>query len=256
MIVKDQLDRPWNGSRTVDPREVARFSALAEEWWRPDGRFRPIHRFNATRRSFILDRIARHFGRDLAAERPLAGLKVVDIGCGAGLLCEPVAEQGADVLGIDAAARNIAIARHHAAENGVSVRYRHCLAEHLLADRERFDVVLNTEVVEHVADQEAFIAQCGALVKPGGLTVVATLNRTLRSFLLGIVAAEYLLGWLPKGTHDWRRFVTPAELKLMLAANGLSPREVVGVACNPITRNWRISPSPAVNYMLLAERAP
>ena len=256
MIVKDQLDRRWYRSRTVDPREVARFSALAEDWWRPEGRLRPIHRFNATRRSFILDRIARHFGRDPAADRPLEGLSVLDIGCGAGLLCEPIADKGADVLGIDAAVRNIDVARYHAAENGIQVRYRHCLAEHLLADRERFDVVLNTEVVEHVADQEEFIAQCSALVKPGGLKIVATLNRTLRSFVLGIVAAEYLLSWLPTGTHDWRRFVRPVDLERMLEANGLSTREVVGVACNPLSRDWRINAGAAINYMLLAEREP
>jgi 2-polyprenyl-6-hydroxyphenyl methylase/3-demethylubiquinone-9 3-methyltransferase len=256
MIVKDKLDRPWDASRTVDPQEVARFTALAEEWWRPDGRFRPIHRFNATQRDFIVDRISRHFGRDLSAERPLAGLRVVDIGCGAGLLCEPIAEKGADVLGIDASARNIAVARRHAEERGLPVRYRHCLAEHLLEAGEGFDVVLNTEVVEHVADQEAFIAQCSALVKPGGLTIVATLNRTLISFMFGIVAAERVLRWLPKGTHDWQRFVRPAELARMLQQSGLQTREVIGVTCNPITRNWRISRNSAINYMLLAERTP
>ncbi len=255
MLSKDRLGRPWPQSKTVDPDEVARFTALAEEWWNPDGKFRPIHRFNPTRRDYIVESITRHFGRDARDETGLTGLKILDVGCGAGLLCEPLAELGAQVVGIDATARNIEIARRHAAQRELNLDYRHCLAEHVVETGARFDVVLNTEVVEHVAAPEQLMKECCNLLAPGGILVVATLNRTLRSFLLAIIGAEYLLRWLPRGTHDWRRFLRPDEVRGMIEHHGLETNEVIGVAFNPITGRWRLSSDSSVNYMLRAAKA-
>jgi len=255
MLLKDRLGRPWPQSKTVDPNEIARFTALAEEWWNPNGKFRPIHRFNPVRRDYIIDRITRHFGWHGKDKADFNGLKILDVGCGAGLLCEPLAERGAQVVGIDATARNIEIARWHAAQRELDLDYRHCLAEHVVETGECFDVVLNTEVVEHVADPEQLMKECCDLVKPGGILVVATLNRTLRSFLLAIIGAEYLLRWLPKGTHDWRRFLRPDEVRGMMERHGVETSEVIGVAFNPIAGRWRLSSDSSVNYMLLAVKA-
>ena len=229
MLAKDRLDRPWPQAKTVDPVEIERFTALAEEWWNPAGKFRRIHEFNAVRRDVIIEAIARHFALEAGGSAGLNGLTVLDVGCGAGLLCEPLASKGAEVIGIDATARNIEIARHHAAESGLPVRYRHCLAEHLVAERKLFDVVLNTEVIEHVADPAQLMEDCSRLLAPGGLMIVATLSRTLRSFLVAIVGAEYILGWLPKGTHDWRRFLRPREIEAMIGPHGLHADAVIGV---------------------------
>ena len=254
MLVKDRLDRPWPSAKTVDPAEIERFSALAQEWWNPDGKFRRIHEFNAVRRDVIVEAIAQHFHRGSTGEADLSGLSVLDVGCGAGLLCEPLALKGAQVTGIDATARNIEVARRHAAQSGVDVSYRHCLAEHLLDDERRFDVVLNTEVVEHVADPVQLMADCSQLLKPGGLMIVATLSRTLRSFVVAIVGAEYVLGWLPKGTHDWRRFLKPQEIEAMIEPHGLSTKDVTGVSFNPLANRWRRSADSSVNYMLIASK--
>ena len=254
MLAKDRLDAPWDHARTVDPQEIERFTALAQEWWKPDGKFRAIHKFNPVRREYIVKRIARQFGRDLAKPDPFAGLTVLDVGCGAGLLCEPLAELGAEVVGIDATARNVEVARWHAAERNLSIDYRHCLAEHVVAEGERFDVVLNTEVVEHVYDPAQLMRDCSELVRPGGVMIVATLNRTIRSFVLAIVGAEYVLKWLPKGTHDWRRFLRPGEITAMIGRSGLKTVETVGVSFNPIADRWRLSGDTSVNYMLLAEK--
>ncbi len=237
---------------SVDPAEIAKFSALAEEWWDPAGKFRPLHKLNPTRLAFVRDRIAEHFGRDPLAERPLAGLSLLDVGCGGGLLAEPLSRLGAEVTGIDASERNIKVAALHAAESGLAIDYRHAAAEDLAGAGARFDAVLNMEVVEHVADLGGFLAASGALVKPGGAMVVATLNRTPKSFLLGIVGAEYLLRWLPPGTHDWRRFVRPSELARELAAGGLTVTEIAGMAYNPLTDDWRLARDTAVNYMVFA----
>ncbi len=237
---------------SVDPAEIAKFSALAEEWWDPAGKFRPLHKLNPTRLAFVRDRIAEHFGRDPLAERPLAGLSLLDIGCGGGLLAEPLCRLGAEVTGIDASERNIKVALLHAAESGLAIDYRHAAAEDLAGAGARFDAVLNMEVVEHVADLGAFLAASGALVKPGGAMVVATLNRTPKAFLLGIVGAEYLLRWLPPGTHDWRRFVRPSELARELAAGGLTVTEIAGMAYNPLTDEWRLARDTAVNYIVFA----
>ncbi|MDH3593662.1 MAG: bifunctional 2-polyprenyl-6-hydroxyphenol methylase/3-demethylubiquinol 3-O-methyltransferase UbiG [Rhodospirillales bacterium] len=237
---------------SVDPAEIAKFSAMAEEWWDPAGKFRPLHKLNPTRLAFVRDRIAGHFERDPLADRPLAGLSLLDIGCGGGLLAEPLCRLGAEVTGIDAAERNIKVAALHAAESGLAIDYRHAAAEDLAGAGARFDAVLNMEVVEHVADLGAFLAASGTLVKPGGAMVVATLNRTPKAFLLGIVGAEYLLRWLPPGTHDWRRFVRPSELARELAAGGLTVTEIAGMAYNPLTDGWRLARDTAVNYMVFA----
>jgi len=246
--------QPWPHAKTVDPEEIARFTVLAEEWWNPNGKFRPIHRFNPVRRDYILDRVTQHFDRDHDNHAALAGLRILDVGCGAGLLCEPLAERGAKVVGIDATARNIEIARWHAAQSSLDIDYRHCLAEHVLEAGETFDVVLNTEVVEHVADPELLMKECSALVKPSGIMIVATINRTLHSFALAIVGAEYVLKWLPKGTHDWRRFLRPDEVRGMIEAHDLDFSKLTGVSFNPITGRWRLSGDISVNYMLLAAK--
>ncbi len=254
MLLRDRLSQPWPHAETVDPEEIARFTALADEWWDPKGKFRPIHRFNPVRQDYILDRIARHFHRDRNHDAALSGLRILDVGCGAGLLCEPLAERGAKVVGIDATARNVEIARWHAAQSGLDIDYRHCLAEHVLEVGETFDVVLNTEVVEHVADPEQLMKECSELVKPNGIMIVATINRTLRSFALAIVGAEYVLKWLPKGTHDWRRFLRPDEIRSMIESRGLEINGLTGVSFNPVSGRWRLSRDVSVNYMLLAAK--
>ncbi len=254
MLAKDKLDRPRDDDPTVDPKQIEWFSALAAEWWNPRGKFRQIHAFNPVRRDFIVHEISRHFGRSLEPTAAFRGLTILDVGCGAGLLCEPLAELGADVVGIDATARNIAIARHHAEGCGLFIDYRHCLVRQVVECGARFDVVLNTEVVEHVVDPQKLLQDCAALVKPDGILIVATLNRTLRAYALAIVGAEYLLGWLPKGTHDWRRFLRPAEVKSMIAGQGLTTTTVKGVVYNPLSGRWRLSGDDSVNYMLLAEK--
>ncbi|MCJ8144938.1 bifunctional 2-polyprenyl-6-hydroxyphenol methylase/3-demethylubiquinol 3-O-methyltransferase UbiG [Ancylobacter sp. A5.8] len=239
---------------TVDPREVERFAALAAEWWNPRGKMRVLHKFNPVRLAWLREKLVAHFGRDPRSLRPLAGLRLLDIGCGGGLIAEPLARMGASVVAIDPAERNIAIASLHARESGVEVDYRATTAEALADAGERFDVVLAMEVVEHVADIGLFLARAGEMVKPGGLMAAATLNRTKRSFALAIVGAEYVLGWLPRGTHDWNRFVTPDELASALEASGLSVLEREGVVFNPLADEWRRAPDVSVNYMMLAGR--
>ncbi len=259
----DNASESSSHSASVDPDEVAKFAALAGEWWDPAGKFAPLHRLNPARLTFIRDRIAAHAGRDPLAERPLAGLRVLDIGCGGGLLCEPLARLGAQVTGIDAAEENVAAAARHAALSGLDIDYRHDTAEALTAEAlaaealspggARFDLVLNMEVVEHVADVAAFLEASAALVAPGGAMTLATLNRTPKSFALAIVGAEYILRWLPRGTHDWRRFLRPSELVASLRAAGLETRELTGVVYNPLTAAWRLAPRDLdVNYMVFA----
>ena len=240
---------------SVDPAEIAKFTAMAEAWWDPQGKFRPLHRLNPVRLTYIRDSCAARFKREGKGARPLAGLSLVDIGCGGGLLCEPLTRLGARVTGIDAGARNIAIARSHAAETELAIDYRQATAESLAAAGERFDVVLSMEVVEHVADPAGFLASCAELVAPGGLLVVATLNRTAKSFAFAIVGAEYLLRWLPRGTHDWRRFLRPSEIAGMVRSQGLALGEAMGVVYSPLGDNWRLSAGDLdVNYMLRFER--
>ena len=239
-------------SKSVDPEEVAKFSALAEEWWDPHGKFRPLHRLNPTRLSYIRDRVATHFGRDPLGPEPLAGLTCLDIGCGGGLLAEPLTRLGAKVTAIDASEENVRVAAHHAENQGLKIRYLACTAEELAAKGVSFDVVINMEVVEHVADVDSFLDASVRLVAYNGVTTLATLNRTPKSFLLAIVGAEYLLRWLPRGTHDWRRFLKPSELVRGLRDRGLEARDLVGVSYNPLNDRWVRSRDTEVNYMIFA----
>jgi 2-polyprenyl-6-hydroxyphenyl methylase/3-demethylubiquinone-9 3-methyltransferase len=239
---------------TVDAAEAARFEKLARLWWEPAGPFWPLHRLNAVRLAYIRDRLAGRFGLNPAAERPLAGLRILDIGCGGGILSEAVAGLGAEVLGVDVVERNIRIAEGHAAGRGLPLRYEVGRAEALAERGDRFDAVLNMEVVEHVADLPLFMASCAALVRPGGVMIVATLNRTPASFLAAILGAEYLLRWLPRGTHQWRKFVRPEEIRELLAQNGMAVADATGVRVNPLTREFRLTGYLGINYMLAAEK--
>ncbi|MCC6918889.1 MAG: bifunctional 2-polyprenyl-6-hydroxyphenol methylase/3-demethylubiquinol 3-O-methyltransferase UbiG [Alphaproteobacteria bacterium] len=240
---------------TIDDAEVARFSALAAEWWDESGKFRPLHRFNPARLAYIRETVLKRFGRDVKARRPFEGLRLLDIGCGGGLLSEPMARLGFAVLGADASEKNVKTASAHAAEQGLEIDYRATTAEALAEAGERFDVILNMEVIEHVADKALFLKSCAAMLKPGGIMIVATLNRTMKAWALAIVGAEYVLGWLPRGTHEWAKFVTPAELRDALAGTGLSVEELVGLAYNPISDQWKRSSDTDVNYMMAATKA-
>jgi ubiquinone biosynthesis O-methyltransferase len=239
---------------TVDPEEIARFAKLAETWWDPKGPMKPLHKFNPLRLQYLRDMICSHFGRSSRDALPLQGLRIIDIGCGAGMLAEPLARLGAEVLGIDPAEKNVSIARAHADASGVTVSYESETIETVVARGARFDVVLAMEVVEHVTDVEAFVGSCCEAVAPGGLLFMATLNRTMRSYALAIVGAEYVLRWLPKGTHQWDKFVTPDELTNAVEAGGLDIVEVRGVTYNPLRDQWGLSRDTAVNYLMTAER--
>ena len=240
---------------SVDPAEIARFSAIAAEWWDPAGKFRPLHKLNPVRLTYIRDRLCAHFGRDARRPRPLAGLRILDIGCGGGLIAEPLTRLGAEIVAIDASATNIGVARAHALESELAIDYRHGTAEDLAARRETFDAVLALEIVEHVADLDAFLTAAAALTGPKGVLVVATLNRTPQSFLLAIVGAEYVLRWLPAGTHDWKKFVRPSELGGILRRHRMDMRDVTGVAYSPLGDSWRLGNDLAVNYMAFAAKA-
>jgi 2-polyprenyl-6-hydroxyphenyl methylase / 3-demethylubiquinone-9 3-methyltransferase len=239
---------------SIDPGEVAKFSAIAAEWWDPAGKFAPLHKFNPVRLGFIRAEAAAHFGRDARSLRPFEGLSLLDIGCGGGLLSEPMARLGFAVTGADASDRNIGTARAHAAQSGLDIDYRAASAESLVEEGLSFDVVLNMEVVEHVADVSAYLAACTRLVKPGGLSLVATLNKTLKSLALAKIGAEYVLGWLPRGTHDWNRFIPPAELKASLEQSGLTILKTQGVSFDPLAWDWRLSSDVDINYMMVAKR--
>ena len=244
-----------NDTPSIDPGELDKFRAMADEWWDPDGKFRPLHKFNPVRLEYIRDGACAHFDRDISSLTPLSGLTVLDVGCGGGLLCEPLARLGAEVTGIDAVSRNIEIASVHAEASAVSIDYRMATVEELVAENSRFDIVLNMEVVEHVADVDAFLGACGAEVADGGLMFFATLNRTAKAFALAIVGGEYILRWLPAGTHDWRKFVKPSEMSGYLRGAGLELSDITGVAYNPINDTW--SPAPRdldVNYMVIARK--
>jgi 2-polyprenyl-6-hydroxyphenyl methylase / 3-demethylubiquinone-9 3-methyltransferase len=239
---------------TVDPQEIEHFAARAQSWWDPEGSFRPLHRLNPTRLAFIRDRLAAHFGREAAALSPFTGLSLLDIGCGGGLIAEPMARLGFAVVGVDADEAAVAVARAHAAEAGLAIDYRVAAAESLADRGERFDVVLALEVVEHVADPALFFAALGRLLRPGGVFIGATINRTLRAFALAVLGAEYVLRWLPRGTHDWRKFVRPAEFVLGLRRSGFEVVELTGVGYDILSGNWRLSPDLDVNYMLMAAK--
>ncbi|MCO5073244.1 MAG: bifunctional 2-polyprenyl-6-hydroxyphenol methylase/3-demethylubiquinol 3-O-methyltransferase UbiG [Rhizobiaceae bacterium] len=245
---------PETQRSTIDIDEVERFSALAAEWWNPNGKFRPLHKFNPVRLAYIRDQIANRFGRDPRAARPLAGLRILDIGCGGGLLCEPMARLGADVVGADASETNIEVAKLHAAEAKVDIDYRATTAEALAAAGEEFDVILNMEVVEHVPDMPFFVGVCAEMVKPGGIMFVATINRTFKALALAIVGAEIVLRWLPRGTHQFGKLVRPDELEKALRDAGMAVADRTGVTYNPIADRWNRSTDMDVNYMLLAEK--
>lgn len=239
---------------TIDEAEVARFSALAAEWWNPNGKFRPLHKFNPVRLSYIKEQVCQHFDRDVKAPDAFKGLRFLDIGCGGGLLSEPMARLGADVVGADASETNIEVAKIHAEQSGLSVDYRATTSEAMAADGEEFDVILNMEVVEHVADVELFMASCCKMVKPGGLMFVATINRTRKAELLAIFMAEKVLRWLPIGTHEFDKLVKPSELHTAFDAGGMALLDETGVAYNPIFDRWSKSKDMDVNYMVLASK--
>lgn len=253
-VFRSAFERPSEGRSTVDLAEIERFSRLAEEWWKPDGAFRLVHAFNAVRVGFLLARLPQLFGRDPHGPEPLQGLRLIDVGCGAGLVSEPLSRTGAETLGIDASERNILIARDHAQKSQARVEYRHALAGDLLADGQDSDVVLTLEVVEHVANLDRFVGEVAALVRPGGILVVGTLSRTIISLVKAIIGAEYVLGWLPRGTHDWRKFVKPAELELMLSQRGFALIETVAVDLNPFTMRWRVGGKATTNYLQIYQR--
>lgn len=235
---------------TVDPAEVAKFEAMAAEWWDPNGKFKPLHMLNPCRLDYITTQIAAEFDRDMAKPLPFKGLRLLDIGCGGGLLSEPMARLGANVVGADAAARNIPVAQVHAAQSGLTIDYRHTTAEAIAASGEKFDVVLNMEVVEHVSDPQAYLTACQELLVPGGLMICSTLNRNAKSYLMAIIGAEHVMRWLPKGTHDWKKFITPDELFELIRKAGLDPVDRKGMVFNPVSWSWSLSARDlSVNYV-------
>jgi 2-polyprenyl-6-hydroxyphenyl methylase / 3-demethylubiquinone-9 3-methyltransferase len=249
------MDRQPTEARTIDQDEIARFSRVAGQWWDAKGPMAALHKFNPVRLAYIRDRAAAHFNRDPARLDSLAGLRILDIGCGGGILCEPLARLGASVVGADPSEQNIAVAQHHAAQSGLAIDYRGTTAEALAQAGETFDVVLAMEVVEHVTDVGLFVELAAAAVKPGGLLFVATLNRTAKSFALAIVGAEYILRWLPRGTHQWDKFVTPNELEIAIEQNGLRIGGETGVIYNVFADRWQLGADMDVNYMVAAEKA-
>jgi len=238
---------------SIDLAEIAKFEAMAREWWDPKGKFKPLHMLNPCRLDYITAQIAHQYGRDLDSVRPFKGLRILDIGCGGGLITEPMARLGATVVGADAAPTNIEVAKIHAAESDLPIDYRTTTAEAMASEHEVFDVVLALEIVEHVASPVAFVDTCATLLKPGGMLIMSTLNRTAKSFAMGIIGAEWVMRWLPKGTHDWRRFITPDELDAMAVAARLEPLDRKGMVFNPITWQWSISHRDlSVNYLTLS----
>ena len=242
-------------SRTANADEIARFSAMSEKWWDPNGVMKPLHKFNPVRLQILRDNICAHLGRDPETIEPLKGIEIIDIGCGAGLLSEPLARMGAKMTSIDASESNIEVAKIHAAQSGLEIDYR-CATPEMLADEgKQFEIVLNMEVIEHVDDPQFFMQACASVLKPGGLMFVATLNRTIKSLALAKIGAEYILRWLPTGTHDWRKFVKPSEMSGYLRGAGLDLQDITGVAYNPFNDTW--SPAPHdldVNYMVIARK--
>jgi 2-polyprenyl-6-hydroxyphenyl methylase/3-demethylubiquinone-9 3-methyltransferase len=249
-----QALEPQMTETTINDAEVAKFTAMAEEWWDPTGKFKPLHKFQPVRLGYIREHVLAHFGSDGTTMRPFEGLSILDVGCGGGLLCEPMARLGATATGIDASERNIAIAGLHAEQSGLDIDYRATTSEALAESGEKFDVVLNMEVVEHVDNVPLYMKSCADLVKPGGLLFTATINRTARAFALAIVGAEYVLRWLPRGTHEWNRFLTPDEISALTRRFGMTTIDETGVVYHPLADEWRRSRDMGVNYMLLAEK--
>ena len=240
---------------TIDPNEVAKFEAMAAEWWNPNGKFRPLHLMNPCRLDYITTQIAAEYGRDLTKPLPFAGLRILDIGCGGGLLSEPMARLGAEVVGADAAPRNIPVAQVHAQASGLAIDYRFTTAEDMAAAGEQFDVVLNMEVVEHVSDPLAYLTACHDLLKSGGIMLCSTLNRNPKSYLMAIIGAEWVMRWLPKGTHDWAKFITPDELYALINRAGLTPVDRKGMVFNPVSWGWSLSARDlSVNYVTTSRK--
>ena len=240
---------------TIDTAEIEKFQKMAEAWWDPAGMFKPLHMMNPCRLDYITGQIAAEYGRDLSAPAPFEGLRILDIGCGGGLLSEPMARLGARVVGADAAEKNIPVARIHAEQSGLDIDYRHTTAEALAAAGEKFDVVLNMEVVEHVASPPAYLRACRDLLNPGGLMLCSTINRNPKSFAMAILGAEWVMRWLPKGTHDWRKFITPDELYDLIRGAGLEPVDRMGMVFNPVSWSWSLSPRDlSVNYVTASRR--
>ena len=241
---------------SVDPEEIERFSRIADEWWDPAGKFKPLHRINPLRIEYIKQQLCHHFRRDETAPAPLAGLTLLDIGCGGGLLCEPMRRLGAEVTGIDASEKNIRVAGLHAEKAGLSIDYRATSAEALVETGAQYDAVLALEVVEHVADVAAFVASCAQLLRPGGMTVWATMNRTPQSYALAIVGAEYVLRWLPIGTHSWKKFLKPSELGGSLRRCGITVTHLTGMVMQPFSGQWRLEErNLSVNYLLTGNKS-
>ena len=235
---------------TIDPKEVAKFEAMATEWWDTDGKFKPLHMLNPTRLDYIVEQIAAEFTRNLSIKNPFKDLRILDIGCGGGLLSEPMARLGATVVGADAAERNIPVAQIHAEQSGLKIDYRHTSAEAIVQTGETFDVILNMEVVEHVADPLGFLTACKDLLKPNGLMLCSTINRNPKSYLMAIIGAEHIMRWLPKGTHEWDKFITPDELFELIKSAGLNPVDRKGFVFNPFKWSWSISDKNlSVNYV-------
>ncbi len=245
---------PENITRvSVDPREMESFSRMAEDWWNPTGMFRPLHVMNGARIDFIKGQLCEHFHRDPDSDLPLKGLRLLDIGCGGGLLCEPMTRLGAQVTGVDALEKNVKTAQVHARSVGLNIDYRHGTIEQLVDSGEApFDAVLNMEVIEHVVSPPDFLKDCAAMVRPGGMMICSTINRTLKAFLFAIVGAEYVLRWLPRGTHQYNKLVRPSELNLWLVQAGLEPMPAIGMILNPVTEQWRLGDDLSINYVTVA----
>ena len=238
-----------NKKTTIDPVEHEKFAKLAEEWWDPKGKFKTLHRFNPTRITFIREKIINHFNISADEKKPFKNIKLIDIGCGGGLLSEPMAKLGANVTGLDIVEKNIKTASAHAINQGLKINYVHSTIENFCEKDEKFDVILNMEVIEHVSDVSLFINSCNKILSPNGIMIFASLNRTLISYGLAIIGVEYILGWLPKGTHDWSKFITPDELKILFSSNGLKVDEIIGMKYNPFLDNWKRSKDLSVNYL-------
>lgn len=242
-------------SVSVDPKEMESFARMAADWWNPSGKFKPLHVMNAFRINFIKETLCEQFKRDLDAEKPLSGLRLLDIGCGGGLLCEPMTRLGAIVTGVDALEKNLKTAKTHAEQMGLDIDYRHGTIEQLVASSEiPFDAVLNMEVIEHVANPPEFMSDCSVMVKEGGVMICSTINKTFKAFAFAIVGAEYVLRWLPRGTHQYEKLVKPKSLHLWLRQAGLTPDPSIGMSLNPLTERWKFSPDLSINYVTVARK--
>lgn len=251
-------DTAENISRvSVDPAEMASFARMAEDWWNPNGMFKPLHVMNGARLEFIIESVCTHYHRDPDMDQPLKGLRVLDIGCGGGLLCEPMTRLGADVTGVDALEKNLKTAQAHAEQSGLDIDYRHGTIEQMVAAKQPpFDIVLNMEVIEHVVDPESFMIDCGAMVREGGIMLCSTINRTFKAFALAILGAEYILRWLPRGTHQYEKFIKPSELSKFMQNAGLNIQDQIGMSLNPVNNNWRFSGDKSINYVTIGTRGP